>query len=56
MLDGVIVYTASMFMNETSWRLSSEILLYFKGEYQKVVESDTATAVCKDTKGRAEKA
>lgn len=56
MLDGVIVYTASMFMNETSWRLSSEILLYFKGEYQKVVESDTATAVCKGTKGRAEKA
>lgn len=45
MLDGVILYAVFMCMNETSWRLSSEILLYFKREYQKVVESDTATPV-----------
>lgn len=56
MLDEVILYTAFMFMNETSWRLSSEILLYFKRKYQKVVGSDTATPICKGTKCRADKA
>ena len=54
--DGVIAYTAFMFMNETSWRLSSEIFLYFEKEKQQIVESDTATPVCKGTKSRADKA
>lgn len=51
-----ILYTAFMFMNESSWGLFSEILLYLKREYQKVVESDTAKPVYKGTKGRADKA
>lgn len=45
-----------MFMNESGWGLSSEILLYFNREYQKVVDSDTTTPVYKGTKGKADKA
>lgn len=52
-LNRVVLYTAFMLMNKTSWRLSSEILLYFNREYLKVVESDIATPLCEGSKGRA---